>query len=95
MKVFIDLFLQNICCLISHIWFLGSPFAHLFKKVETVLMGYQGFFCFLFLFFLSFSFLSLCYPSYPLFFPVDFDDDEEDLEQAKHNLKMGMGSHRS
>uniref|UniRef100_A0A7S4JU55 Non-specific protein-tyrosine kinase n=1 Tax=Paramoeba aestuarina TaxID=180227 RepID=A0A7S4JU55_9EUKA len=44
----------------------GSPFAHLFKKVETVLMGYQ----------------------------VDFDDDEDDLEAAKANLKMGMGGHR-
>jgi hypothetical protein len=62
-KGFIDdhkqkLFLESHC--------EGSPFAHLFKKVETVLMGYQ----------------------------VDFDDDDEDLEDAKQSLKMGMGSHR-
>jgi hypothetical protein len=61
---------------------LGSPFAHLFKKSETVVLGYQG---------LGSNLILLMFVCHD-YFAVDWDD-EEDNEEAKKSLTK-LGGHR-
>ena len=63
----------------------GSPFAHLFKKTETVVLGYQGIN-------LSCSFMRQKFSYFV--FQVDWDDEEDNEDAKKSSTKMNLGGHR-